>query len=187
MMKAKKKKSFLKKGSILVERILMVAFSLAAGGACTVYMANVINENKNGPHIDLEGGTPAGDFDNISKVHKYRLDYFEMTDAEKETVIAGGKRQSSGIYFEEIDVSLAELYNGHLWESRQDCLCLSLVYDFPPNENWYVRLSYGPYPYVQMTGGYIIFTPTESFQSWSTDDSKLNEVFLNHVTIYSEI
>ena len=176
-----------KLGSVLVEKILMVAFSVAAGGAVTVYMANVINENKNGPHIDLEGGTPAGDFDNISKVHKYRLDYFELTAEEKAAVQAGGKTQSSGIYFETIDVSHAEVLNGDLWESRQSCLCLSLIYNWGSSENWYVRLSYGPYPYVQMTGGYIIFTPTESFQSWNTDDSALNQIFLNHVVIYSEV
>ena len=36
-----------KKGSILVERILMVAFSVAAGGAVVVYGTNVINDAKN--------------------------------------------------------------------------------------------------------------------------------------------
>ena len=35
-----------KKGSQLVEKILMTAFSVAAGGALIVYMANVINSSK---------------------------------------------------------------------------------------------------------------------------------------------
>ena len=44
-----------KKGSELTEKILMVAFSVAAGAAVTVYGVNIINQNKNAEFIDFNG------------------------------------------------------------------------------------------------------------------------------------
>ena len=68
------KKTFWKRGSILVERILMVAFSVAMGGAVSVYTAGVINESK---EVDLREKTEHGyvveQVNDMIDGHTYRL------------------------------------------------------------------------------------------------------------------
>ena len=63
-----------KKGSQLVEKVLMVAFSVAAGGAVIVYGANVINESKN-TNISLDGGATPTNSHGLTFVsgHKYKF------------------------------------------------------------------------------------------------------------------
>ena len=71
-MKAKLFKN--KKGSILVERILMVAFSVAAGGAVVVYGANVINDSKNTQITGiLDGATGNSDVTYYNNEYKITL------------------------------------------------------------------------------------------------------------------
>ena len=43
-----------KKGSQLVEKIMLTAFSVAAGAAVILFTSNVIIEAKNGPFVDVE-------------------------------------------------------------------------------------------------------------------------------------
>lgn len=54
-----------KKGSQLVEKVLMTAFSVAAGGAVIVYGANVIAVSKNA-NVVIDGVTIA---ENSNGVH----------------------------------------------------------------------------------------------------------------------
>ena len=66
-----------KKGSELVEKIIMVAFSVAMGGAVIVYGANVINNSKNA-NVDFAVATNSSGVQLIAG-HKYTFNSIEET------------------------------------------------------------------------------------------------------------
>ena len=77
-----------KKGSQIVESVLMWAFSVAAGGACIVYMGGVINESKN---LNLNGGnavlpTPIQSESSLIESHRYRIDTKILDDIESKKI-----------------------------------------------------------------------------------------------------
>lgn len=170
----------------------MVAFSLAAGGACTVYMANVINENKNGPYIDLDGGAPIEGFTEFSKERVYKLDYFELTDSQKaeaETARQNGEGwESDCIVYSYIDVSNATLNYESYLESRlaSGYGGINAGYASYSSSGCYIDITWGPGPMVQLAGGYVIFKATEDFHHWS-GNTVMDRILLEHIQIYSEI
>ena len=74
-----------KKGSQLVEKVLIVAFSVAAGGAVIVYGTNVINASKN-VNVSLEGTVVATNSSGVQLItgHKYK---FENPSALQNAII----------------------------------------------------------------------------------------------------
>lgn len=91
-----------KKGSQLVEKVLMVAFSVAAGGAVIVYGANVINQSKT-TNVSLDGTVVAenshgvqlitgqryrfSEFPSLTGISKTDMEYFSCSDVYDENGI----------------------------------------------------------------------------------------------------